>query len=56
MNSFIVVIILLAVVVCLIPRGSNQPKRKAKKFGDGMFVDTHAKDESWNVGVEDWRP
>lgn len=46
MNSFIVVIILLAIVVCLIPRGSNQPKRKAKKFGEGMFQDSQGTDWS----------
>lgn len=56
MNPFIVCLILLAIILCLMPRGLNQPKRKAKKFGEGMFVDTHAKDESLSVGVDDWRP
>lgn len=51
MNPFIVVIILLAIALCFVPKGVNQPKRKAKKFGEGMFTDTQSTDWSrYHVG------
>jgi hypothetical protein len=42
----IVVLILFAIAFYLIPRGSNQPKRKAKKFGEGMFMDIKDSDQA----------
>ena len=55
MNPVVVVIILVAIALCFVPRNMKQPKRKAKKFGEGMFQDTHGTDWS-GYGNGDYRP
>jgi hypothetical protein len=52
--SIIVVLILLAIVAALIPKPTKS-NRKAKKFGEGMFSDINAVDQSFSAG-KDYRP
>lgn len=55
MNSFIVVLILLAIVAWLLPLDMKQPKGKSKKFGEGLLTDTHNTDWS-DYTSGDYRP